>query len=109
LFLKNRENLFILLSFSFRFIDLNNKYCIRIRIIPTENSIAEKIKKKNVKDTRFKLSKIKPKNNTILYKDIHKSSAVNNIDKEELILIIKEKSSNIKEKKRMLKSPISNK
>ena len=44
---------------------------------PIENSTAEKIKKKNVKETKFKLSKIKPVRSATAYNVIHKSSAVN--------------------------------
>jgi hypothetical protein len=45
---------------------------------PKANSTAENIKKKKVRDNKFTLSNIKPITRTITYKDIHKSSAVNN-------------------------------
>ena len=44
---------------------------------PSPNSTAERIKKKNVKDNIFKLSNSNPRINTIIYKVIHNSSAVN--------------------------------
>jgi transketolase C-terminal domain/subunit len=44
---------------------------------PKANSAAEKIKKKNVNESMLTLSKIKPISKTIIYKDIHISSAVN--------------------------------
>ena len=42
-----------------------------------ENSTAENIKKKNVKEIKFKLSAMKPISNANAYKVIHRSSAVN--------------------------------
>jgi hypothetical protein len=44
---------------------------------PSPNSTADSIKKKNVKDRIFILSKIRPVSKAIIYKDIHNSSAVN--------------------------------
>lgn len=46
-------------------------------ISPNPNSTAERIKKKNVKDNIFRLSNNSPRINTIIYKVIHSSSAVN--------------------------------
>ena len=43
---------------------------------PTANSTAEKIKKKKVKETRFKLSYDNPTTNVKAYKVIQMSSAV---------------------------------
>lgn len=54
---------------------------------PIPNSIAEKTKKKKVKDKIFKLSYTNPINKTIAYKVIHNNSAVNNKCKEVLVLI----------------------
>ena len=44
---------------------------------PIANSTAEKIKKKNVRDNIFKLSKANPVNKARAYKVIHNNSAVN--------------------------------
>ena len=51
--------------------------CTNIIINPKPNSTADKIRKKNVSERMFKLSKIKPTKRHITYKVIHKSSAVN--------------------------------
>jgi len=59
-------------------IDLKSTCCIKIITKPNANSAAENIKKKKVSDNMLTLSKIKPINNTIIYNDIHISSAVNN-------------------------------
>lgn len=48
-----------------------------MRTSPTENSTAEKIKKKNVSERRCKLSYITPTSKVNAYKVIHISSAVN--------------------------------
>lgn len=58
--------------------DLSSKCCTSIITRPKPNSTADKIKKKNVKDSKLTLSKIKPTRSTIMYKDIQSSSAVNN-------------------------------
>ena len=80
-------------------------YCTSIKIRPKPNSIAEKIRKKNVNDNKLTLSKINPINKVIIYNDIHSNSAVNNKCKAVLILIIiikkKKKNKNIT----MFKSP----
>ena len=44
---------------------------------PRPNSTAESIKKKNVRESKLTLSKIKPTKSTITYKDIQSNSAVN--------------------------------
>lgn len=64
---------------------------------PIPNSIAEKTKKKNVKDNIFKLSKIKPTNKTIAYKEIHKISAVKS--KWRAVLVFMKTLNKIKKKK----------
>lgn len=56
---------------------------------PTPNSTAEKIKKKNVNDTKFKLSYRIPIINVRPYKFIHNNSAVSNRCKDVLVLVIK--------------------
>ena len=56
-------------------------------IKPILNSIAEKIKKKNVKDNTFKLLKMIPISKTIVYKIIHNNSAISNKFKDEFVLI----------------------
>ena len=49
-----------------------------IIIKPRPNSTADKIKKKNVNDSILRLSNTRPMNKHVMYKVIHKSSAVNN-------------------------------
>ena len=51
-------------------------YCINIITRPSANSAAENIKKKKVSDSTLTLSNINPTNKTIIYNDIHISSAV---------------------------------
>jgi len=55
---------------------------------PTPNSTAEKIKKKNVKESKFKLSYINPIRSVIAYKVIHISSAVNNKWRDVLTCVV---------------------
>ena len=62
----------------FIYIERNITCCTNIITKPKANSAAENIKKKNVNDNIFTLSNIKPINSTIIYRDIHISSAVNN-------------------------------
>ena len=52
---------------------------------PTPNSTADKIKKKNVSERKFKLSKINPISNVSAYKVIQTSSAVNKRCNAELV------------------------
>jgi hypothetical protein len=77
-FLNRVENLCEFLLIVFRYIDLSSICCTNIMTNPNANSTAEKIKKKNVNESRLTLSKIKPIKSTIIYKDIHNNSAVNN-------------------------------
>jgi len=49
-------NLKTFVSLSYKLKDLINKCCNNKKINPTPNSTAEKIKKKNVSDKKFKLS-----------------------------------------------------
>jgi hypothetical protein len=56
---------------------------------PTANSTAEKIKKKNVKETRFKLSYDNPIINVKAYKVIQISSAVSRRWSEVFVWVIK--------------------
>lgn len=79
--------------------------CNKIIIKPSANSAAENIRKKNVKESILTLSKIKPKTRTIIYKDIHINSAVNNKCKAVLTfkLIVKKKIKN--RMKNRFKSP----
>ena len=53
-----------------------NKCCKRSSTRPTENSTAEKIKKKNVNEIKFKQSYAIPTNKTRAYKVIQINSAV---------------------------------
>lgn len=62
------------------------------------NSIAENTKKKKVKESIFKLSKINPTSRTIVYKVIQSNSAVRSKCREVFVLIKILK--NIKKKKK---------
>jgi hypothetical protein len=77
------------------------------KINPIPNSIAEKTKKKKVRDKTFKLSKIIPIKKTIAYNVIQSSSAVNNKCKLVFVLTIILKSSKKKKQKNKFKSPIT--
>jgi hypothetical protein len=70
--------------------------CINIITRPKANSAAENIRKKKVSDSMLTLSYIKPINKTIIYKDIHINSAVNNKCKAVLTLrtIVRKKMKN---------------
>ena len=57
-----------------------------IIISPRPNSTADKIKKKNVKDSILRLSNTRPINRHVIYKVIHNNSAVNNKCKAVLTL-----------------------
>lgn len=98
-------NLNILLSESFRFKVLDNICCNNNKTKPIPNSIAEKIKKKNVKDSMFKLSYTRPTNKTIEYKVIHNNSAVNSKCNAVLVLISKLPSMKKKKNIKVFKSP----
>jgi len=95
-----------LVSNSFKLIDRVIIFWNNNNTSPIPNSIAEKTKKKKVRESIFKLSKIKPINKTIAYKVIQSNSAVSNkwIAVFVLIIILNK----IKKKKRnnMFKSPI---
>ena len=89
----------------FKYIDLSITCCIRIITKPRANSAAEKIKKKNVSESIFTLSNRKPISKTIMYNDIHISSAVNNKCRAVFTfkaIVIKNKKNN---KKTKFKSP----
>ena len=62
---------------SFKLIDLIIMCCTSIIIRPNPNSTADKIKKKNVKDSILRLSNTSPRTSTIIYKVIQSNSAVN--------------------------------
>ena len=66
-----------------------SKCCISIITKPTANSTAEKIKKKNVKETRFKLSYTNPTINVKAYRVIQMSSAVSRRWSEVFVWVIK--------------------
>ena len=72
---------------------------------PKPNSTADKTRKKNVKDKRFKLSNIKPESKTSMYRVTHNNSAVNNKCKAEFILITIDKNNNKKTISTKLISP----
>lgn len=74
-------------------------FCKSNKTNPNPNSMAEKTKKKKVKESTFKLSKIIPIKKTIAYNVIHNNSAVSNKCKEVFVLIkilkrIKKKNKN---------------
>jgi hypothetical protein len=87
--LKRLINLNILVSESFRLKVLSKICCKRIRTRPTPNSIAEKMRKKKVRESIFKLSYANPTNRTIAYNVIQSNSAVSNKCKAVLVLINK--------------------
>lgn len=95
----------MLFSFSYKLNERVKRCCNSNKINPTPNSIAEKIKKKKVRDKRFKLSYNNPINKVITYKVIHKSSAVKSRCSAVLVVLKKvlnsKKNSNIK----VFKSP----
>jgi hypothetical protein len=76
-----------------------------IIINPKPNSTAESIRKKNVKDSKFRLSYASPIKRVIIYKVIHRISAVNS--KCRAVLMFNAILVNIikKRKKIKLKSP----
>jgi len=55
---------------------------------PKPNSTADKIRKKNVKDNKLRLSNTKPLIRVRIYNVIHKNSAVNNKCNEVLTFIV---------------------
>ena len=74
---------------AFKLIVRVSKCCMSIITKPTANSTAEKIKKKNVKETRFKLSYANPTINVKAYRVIQMSSAVSRRWSEVFVWIIK--------------------
>lgn len=73
----------------FKLIVRVSRCCISIITKPTANSTAEKIKKKNVKETRFKLSYDNPTINVKAYRVIQMSSAVSRRWSEVFVWVIK--------------------
>jgi hypothetical protein len=73
---------------SFKFIERNKTFCTNIITKPKPNSTADKIRKKNVSESRFKLSKTNPLIKVSTYKVIHKNSAVSKRCKEVFTLIV---------------------
>tara|TARA_B110001450_G_scaffold230122_1_gene231158 strand:+ start:3183 stop:3479 length:297 start_codon:yes stop_codon:yes gene_type:complete len=69
-------------------IERNNTFCTKIITKPKPNSTADSIRKKNVSDKRFKLSKTKPLIRVSIYKVIHKNSAVRRRCSEVFTLIV---------------------
>ena len=72
---------------------------------PTPNSTAEKIRKKNVSDSKFKLSYARPISKVKEYKVIQRSSAVNNKCNDVFVLVVKVLNRNRKSRSRMFVSP----
>lgn len=56
-------------------------------MIPIPNSIAERTRTKNVKETMFRLSNTNPIKRQIAYSVIHNNSAVNNKCRDVFVLI----------------------
>ena len=82
-------------------------FCIRIKTIPIPNSTADKTKKKKVREIIFMLSYRIPMCKTMIYRVIHKISAVNSRCKaletfKVTVIIIKKKITKYK-----FKSPIN--
>lgn len=98
-------NLKTLVSLSLNVIVRLKRCCKSKRTKPTPNSIAEKIKKKKVKESILRLSKINPIYNTITYNVIHKSSAVNNKCNAEFTPINIVEINMKKKRKKIFKSP----
>jgi hypothetical protein len=73
------------------------------KINPIASSIAENIKKKNVRDKIFKLSKVNPIIRVKAYKVIHANSAVNNRWRAVFVLMKILKIINNKKKKSKFK------
>jgi hypothetical protein len=98
-------NLKIFVSESFRFKVRSRICCRSSKTRPTPNSIAEKMRKKNVRDRIFRLSYTSPTNKTMEYSVIQRSSAVNN--KCNAVFVLINKLPRIKKKKinRVFKSP----
>lgn len=82
-----------------------NKCWISKSTKPIPNSTAENIKKKNVKESRFRLSKARPTTVTIAYSVIHKSSAVRSRCKEVFVWTTSVLSRNKKNMIKVLVSP----
>lgn len=83
-----------------------NKICCKIKIAsPIPNSIAENIKKKKVRDSKFILSFNKPTNKTIAYRVIQANSAVSSKWIDELVLTKMLDKIKKKNKKKRFKSP----
>ena len=92
---------------SFNIIERERIFWKSKRTTPIPNSIAEKTKKKNVKDSTFKLSKNKPINKTITYNVIQSNSAVNKRWRAEFVLIKTLKMSKKNKINSKFKSPIN--
>lgn len=75
------------------------------KIKPIDNSVAEKINKKNVNASKFKLSNHNPVNNEIKYNVTHSNSVVNNKFNMELVLTHTLNNNKIKKQTNMFKSP----
>ena len=107
LILKRFTNFKKLVSESFKLIERLTMFWNKSKIRPIPNSIAEKTKKKNVKDKTFKLSKITPIKKTIAYKVIQSSSAVNKRWRLVFVFTIILNSNKKKKKINKFKSPIT--
>lgn len=81
------------------------KCCSSMITKPTPNSTAEKIRKKNVNDSRLRLSYARPIRRVREYKVIQRSSAVNNRCSDVLVLVVKVLSKKRKSRSRMFVSP----
>ena len=98
-------NLKILFSFSYKLKERVSKCCNRSKTKPTPNSIAEKIRKKNVRDNKLRLSYINPINKVTTYKVIQRSSAVKRRCKAVLVVLKKVLKSKKKRRIKVFKSP----
>ena len=89
----------------FKYTERDTICWISIIISPRANSAAEKIRKKNVNDKMLRLSNIKPTSSTIIYNDIHISSAVSNKCSAVFTLSIIAKKKQKNKKNTRFKSP----
>ena len=98
-------NLKILFSFSYKLKERVSKCWNKSKTKPTPNSIAENIRKKNVRDNKLRLSYINPINKVTTYKVIQRSSAVKRRCKAVLVVLKKVLKSKKKRRIKVFKSP----
>lgn len=85
--------------------DRTNVFCIDKRSKPIPNSIAEKMRKKKVKEIKFMSSIAYPTKSVNAYNITHSISAVNNKCKKEMMLVERLKSNNQNNNNKIFISP----